>query len=65
MNDETYLAHRFCTAFASHGHQCAGELKLKAERLLVSYRPLAHDYLGVGSISGSLSREPWNALELQ
>ena len=42
MNDETYLAHRFCTAFASHGHQCA-ELKLKAERLLVSYRPLAHD----------------------
>ena len=43
MNDERYLAHRFCTAFASNGHQCAGELKLKAERLLVSYSPLAHD----------------------
>ena len=40
MNDETYLAHWFCFAFASRGHQC-GELKLKAERLLVSYRPLA------------------------
>ena len=44
MNDETYLAHWFCFFFASRGHQCnPGELKLKAERLLVSYSPLAHD----------------------
>jgi hypothetical protein len=32
MNDETYLAHWFCTTFASHGHQCDSE-SLKAEHL--------------------------------
>ena len=43
MNDETYLADWFCFAFASRGHQCVRRAEAVAERLLVSYRPLAHD----------------------
>jgi hypothetical protein len=41
MNDETYLAHWL--GFRVTLPSMRGELKLKAERLLVSYRPLAHD----------------------
>ena len=38
MNDESYLAHRFCTAFVWPGHQCARSFL--AEHFLVCYRTL-------------------------